>query len=108
MKKLAVVGAGFSGAVIASELARAGYTIDVFDCRSHLAGNCHLTRDDQTGVLIHVYGPHIFHTSNEKVWNYIRNFDEFMPFTNRVKAVAKGRIFSLPINLQTINQFFGK
>lgn len=108
MKQLAVVGAGFSGAVIASELARASYTIDIFDCRTHLAGNCHSARDDQTGVMLHVYGPHIFHTSNEKVWNYIRNFDEFMPFTNRVKAITKGRIFSFPINLQTINQFFGK
>lgn len=58
--------------------------------------------------MLHVYGPHIFHTSNERVWNYVRQFDEFMPFTNRVKAITKGRVYSLPVNLLTINQFFGK
>jgi UDP-galactopyranose mutase len=108
MKKIAVAGAGFSGAVIARELGQAGYEVDVFDTRSHVAGNCHCERDAQTGVLVHAYGPHIFHTSNEKVWNYVRQFDEFMPFTNRVKAISDGRVFSLPINLLTINQFFGK
>lgn len=108
MKKIAIAGAGFSGAVIARELAKAGYETDVFDSRSHVAGNCHSDRDGETGVMVHTYGPHIFHTSNEKVWNYVRQFDEFMPFTNRVKAIYKGRVFSLPINLLTINQFFGK
>lgn len=108
MKKIAIAGAGFSGAVIAQELAQAGYEIDVFDTRPHVAGNCHTQRDEKTGVMVHTYGPHIFHTSNEKVWNYVRRFDEFMPFTNRVKALTKGRVFSLPVNLLTINQFFGK
>jgi len=108
MKKIAIVGAGFSGAVIARELGQAGYQVDVFDARAHLAGNCHTQRDAQTNVMVHAYGPHIFHTSNEKVWDYIRRFDEFMPFVNRVKALTNGRIFSLPINLLTINQFFGK
>ena len=65
-------------------------------------------RDSETGVMVHAFGPHIFHTDNVAVWNFIRKFDEFMPFTNRVKAVAKGRVYSLPINLLTINQFFGK
>ncbi|GAC1407813.1 MAG: UDP-galactopyranose mutase [Burkholderiaceae bacterium] len=108
MKKIAIIGAGFSGAVIARELGGAGYLVDVFDSRSHIAGNCHTERDGQTDVMVHVYGPHIFHTSNEKVWDYVRRFDEFMPFVNRVKALTKGRVFSLPINLLTINQFFGK
>ncbi|MES2830433.1 MAG: UDP-galactopyranose mutase [Pseudomonadota bacterium] len=108
MKKIAIVGAGFSGAVIARELGEAGYQIEVFDSRPHLAGNCHTARDAQTNVMVHVYGPHIFHTSNEKVWDYVQRFDEFMPFVNRVKALTNGRIFSLPINLLTINQFFGK
>jgi UDP-galactopyranose mutase len=58
--------------------------------------------------MVHAYGPHIFHTSNVRVWNYIRQFDEFMPFVNRVKTITRGRVFSLPINLLTINQFFGK
>jgi UDP-galactopyranose mutase len=105
---IAIVGAGFSGAVIAHELAASGLKIEVFESRSHVAGNCHTERDKETEVMVHVYGPHIFHTSNEKVWNYIQQFDEFMPFTNRVKAITQDRIYSLPINLLTINQFFGK
>ncbi len=109
MKKIAVVGAGFSGAVIARELALTDkFQVDVFDRRDHVAGNCHTERDPDTGVLVHKYGPHIFHTSNELVWNYIRQFDEFMPYTNRVKAITRGAVYSLPINLLTINQFFGK
>lgn len=108
MKKIAIVGAGFSGAVIAHELSKADYDIEVFDARSHVAGNCHTERDAETEVMVHAYGPHIFHTSNEKVWNYVRQFDEFMPFINRVKAITGGRVYSLPINLLTINQFFGK
>lgn len=109
MKKIAIVGAGFSGAVIAEQLSKiGGYRVDVFEARSHLAGNCHSERDAKTGVMLHVYGPHIFHTSNEKVWNYIRQFDEFLPFTNRVKAISNGRVYTLPINLLTINNFFGK
>ncbi|EPZ91921.1 UDP-galactopyranose mutase [Burkholderia cenocepacia] len=108
MKKICVIGAGFSGAVIARELALAGMTVDIFESRDHLAGNCHSERDPETGVMLHVYGPHIFHTSNEKVWNYVRQFDEFMPFTNRVKAITGGKVYSLPINLFTINNFFNK
>jgi UDP-galactopyranose mutase len=108
MKKIAVVGAGFSGAVVARELALQGYDVDVFDTRTHVAGNCHTSRDQATDVMLHVYGPHIFHTSDESVWNYVRQFDEFMPFTNRVKAIYKNRVYSLPINLSTINSFFQK
>jgi len=108
MAKIAVAGAGFSGAVIAHELARDGHEIDVFETRDHVAGNCHTERDAETDILVHRYGPHIFHTSQERVWNYVRRFDEFMPFTNRVKAVVRGRVYSMPVNLHTINQFFGK
>jgi UDP-galactopyranose mutase len=107
-KKIAVVGAGFSGAVVAHELALKGYEIDVFDTRSHVGGNCHTARDEETGVMLHVYGPHIFHTSDESVWNYVRQFDEFMPFVNRVKAIYKNHVYSLPINLLTINSFSEK
>ncbi len=107
MARIAVAGAGFSGAVIAHELARAGHEIDVFDPRTHVAGNCHTERDADTGILLHRYGPHIFHTDNERVWDYVRRFDEFMPFTNRVKAVVRGQVYSMPLNLHTINQYFG-
>lgn len=105
---ISIAGAGFSGAVIARELAEKGHRITVFDSRPHVAGNCHTERDEQTGVMVHVYGPHIFHTSNERVWNYVQRFDEFVPFVNRVKAIYNGRVYSLPINLMTINTFFGK
>ncbi len=107
MTRVAIAGAGFSGAVIAHELARLGYKVDVFETRKHVAGNCHTERDSATGILVHRYGPHIFHTSNERVWQYVRRFDDFMPFTNRVKAVVRGRVYSMPVNLHTINQFFG-
>jgi UDP-galactopyranose mutase len=108
MAQIAIVGAGFSGAIVAHELAKSGYETDVFEMRRNVGGNCYSERDQQTGVLVHVFGPHIFHTNNKTVWDYVRQFDEFMPFTNRVKAVARGRVYSLPINLLTINQFFGK
>ncbi len=106
MAKIAVVGAGFSGAVIARELANSGITIDLFESRDHVAGNCHTKRDEETNINIHVYGPHIFHTDNEIVWKYINSFCEMMPYTNRVKALSGNQIYSLPINLHTLNQFF--
>lgn len=108
-KKIAIIGAGFSGAVVAHQLAQTGmFSIDVFDSRSHVAGNCHTQRDLATGVMAHVYGPHIFHTSNKQVWDFVNQFDEFVPYINRVKAFARGRVFSLPINLLTINQLFNR
>jgi len=108
MKKIAVAGAGFSGAIIANELAKQGYQVVVFDSRDHIGGNCYSYRDADTGILVHKYGPHIFHTDKERVWRYINSLTEFMPFTNRVKAVSSGKVYSLPVNLHTINQFFGK
>lgn len=105
---IAVVGAGLSGAVIGRELAEDGYRIEVFDTRSHIAGNCHTERDDDTGVMVHVYGPHIFHTDDAEVWDYVNRFETFLPYKNRVKTTSKGQVFSLPVNLHTINQFFGK
>lgn len=106
--KVAIVGAGFSGAVLAERLAAQGFASVVFESRDHVAGNCHTYRDEKTGILIHAYGPHIFHTSDEGVWEYVRKFDEFMPFINRVKSVYRDRVYSLPVNLMTINQFFDK
>lgn len=104
----AIVGAGFTGAVIAQELAKAGHRIQVFESREHVAGNCYSERDLKTGVMIHKYGPHIFHTDNEVVWNYVNQYSEFKPYINRVKTTSKGKVFSLPINLHTINQYFNK
>ncbi|MGM0584889.1 MAG: UDP-galactopyranose mutase [Pseudomonadota bacterium] len=108
MRRICMVGAGFSGAVIARELAEAGFNCLVIDERPHIAGNCHTERDPQTGVLVHRYGPHIFHTADERVWAYVNRFGEFMPYVNRVKATARGAVYLLPINLHTINQFYGR
>jgi len=103
-----IVGAGFSGAVSARQLAEAGFQVRVIDSRSHIAGNCHTERDPASGILLHRYGPHIFNTDYEKVWNWIRQFGEFGPFINRVKAHTDRGIFSFPLNLHTLNQFFNR
>lgn len=107
-KNILVVGAGFSGAIIARQLAESGYKIRVIDSRNHIAGNCYSERDERSGVMVHTYGPHIFHTDNEEVWEYLNQHAEMMPYVNRVKATTKERVYSLPINLHTINQFFNK
>ena len=107
-KNIAIVGAGFSGAVIANQLAKAGYTVEIFESRPHIAGNCHSERDAETGVMVHIYGPHIFHTDIERVWEYVNRYSRFMPYVNRVKAITNNSVYTLPINLLTINQFFNK
>jgi UDP-galactopyranose mutase len=108
-KKILVVGAGFSGAVLARELVEAmECEVVVIDERDHTGGNCHTERDDETGVMVHKYGPHIFHTSNKIVWEYVNKYASFRPYINRVKAHTDKGVFSLPINLLTINQFFNR
>lgn len=106
--RILLVGAGLSGAVIGRELAQQGHQITVIDGRDHIGGNCHTERDQDTGVMVHRYGPHIFHTDDEAVWDYVNGFADFMPYKNRVKTTAQGAVYSLPINLHTINQFFAK
>ena len=109
MKRVLIVGSGFSGAVLARQLADlGGISSLVIDSRNHVAGNCHTERDEGTGILVHRYGPHIFHTDRADVWAYVNRFGEFRPFVNRVKASIPRGVFALPINLHTINQFFGK
>ncbi len=108
MKKIAIVGAGFTGAVLAQELAKVGHNLSVFESRNHVAGNCYSQRDEVAGIMVHKYGPHIFHTDNQEVWEYVNQYSEFIPYVNRVKTTSQGCVFSLPINLHTINQYFGK
>jgi UDP-galactopyranose mutase len=107
MAQIGVAGAGFSGAVISRQLAEAGHDVNVFDPRDHVAGNCHTERDGATDVMVHVYGPHIFHTQFEHVWDYINRFGDMHPYRHRVMATVAGQVYSLPVNLLTINQFFG-
>ena len=102
----AIVGAGFSGAVLARQFAEAGFSSHVFDSRPHVAGNSHTERDP-SGVMVHTYGPHIFHTPHERVWEFINRFGKMMPYTHRVKANVGDKQYSLPVNLTTINEFFG-
>lgn len=105
---IAMAGAGLSCAVIARILAEKGHHITIFEQRKHVAGNCHTERDKETDVMVHAYGPHIFHTDNEEVWQFVNRFMAFKPYTNRVKTTVRGQVYSMPINLHTINQFFGK
>lgn len=106
--KFLIVGAGFSGAVIARELAEEQHQVVIIDQRSHVAGNCFTQRDEKTQVMEHVYGPHIFHTSDEEVWSYVNKHGEFKSYINRVKTTYQNQVYSLPINLHTINQFYKK
>ena len=105
-RSFAIVGAGFSGAVVARQLAEAGHTATVFDTRDHVAGNCHTERHE-TGVMVHTYGPHIFHTQHEHVWEFITRFGVMMPYRHRVRAMVGDRAFQMPMNLTLINEFFG-
>ncbi len=105
---IGMAGAGLSCAVIARALAERGHRVEIFEQRRHVSGNCHTERDPATGVLVHVYGPHIFHTDDDEVWSYVNRFMVFKPYVHRVKAITRGEVFSLPINLHTINQFFRK
>ncbi len=107
-KRVLVVGAGFSGAVIARELATAGHRVTVLDERPHVGGNCHTERDAESGVMVHIYGPHIFHTDDDEVWGYINRFCEMVPYRHQVKARVGDQVYAMPINLHTINQFFSK
>lgn len=105
-KPVYIVGAGFSGAVIARELAEAGVPSVILEERAHIGGNCHTERCPDTGVMLHRYGPHIFHTDLKEVWEYVNRFSTMMPYTLRIKTTHRDRVYQLPINLHTINQFF--
>ncbi|MEO7961646.1 MAG: UDP-galactopyranose mutase [Ginsengibacter sp.] len=105
-----IIGAGFSGAVLAHNLSKLleGCHIDVWEENPHVAGNCYTARDAATGIMVHQYGPHIFNTDKKHLWDFVNQFVTLKPFHHKVKAVSKGAIFSLPVNLHTINQFFNK
>ena len=108
-RRIGMAGAGFAGAVLARELALSGkFSVELFDERPHVAGNCHTSRDAGSGIMLHHYGPHIFNTSRQDVWDYVNRFSAFGAYTNRVKAITARGVFSMPMNLLTINQFFGE
>lgn len=99
-----IVGAGFFGAICARELTDAGYSCLVIDKRKHIGGNCYTENRD--GVNVHIYGPHIFHTSNKKVWDWINQYAEFNNYINTPVANYKGEIYSLPFSMWTFSKLW--
>jgi UDP-galactopyranose mutase len=108
MKKLLIVGAGLFGSIVAEQASRDGYTVTVIDARDHIGGNCYTEFDKETGINVHKYGPHIFHTDNKQVWDYICQFTEFNDYRHQHKTMFRGDVYPLPINLDTINKFYKK
>lgn len=107
MTDLLVVGSGFFGLTVAERMAEQhGLQVTVIDRRDHLGGNAYSELDPDTGIEVHRYGAHLFHTSNERVWAYVNRFSTFTRYVHRVYANHRGEVFPLPINLGTINQFF--
>lgn len=107
--RIVVVGAGFFGSTVAHLLAtRHGLPVLVLDRRDHVGGNSFSRVDAETGVEYHVYGSHIFHTPNEAVWNFVRGFSGFNNYRHRVFTKLGERVFTMPINLMTINAFYGR
>jgi len=102
-----VIGAGFAGCVLAERLAAGlGKSVLVVDKRPHIGGNAY-DHHDEHGVLVHKYGPHIFHTNSREVFTYLSRFTEWYPYQHRVRAWVDGRLVPIPINLDTINALYG-
>src|SRR4051812_30442186 len=100
-----VVGAGFSGSVMAERLASMGNKVLICDKRPHVGGNAYDCRHDN-GILIHKYGPHIFHTNSADVFNYLSHFTKWRDYEHRVRAFVDGKVLPMPINLDTINGLY--
>src|ERR671938_1469065 len=102
-----VVGAGYAGSVLAERLAsQADQRVLVVDRRPHVGGNAY-DLYDAAGVLIHQYGPHIFHTNSKEVFDYLSRFTEWRQYEHRVRASVDGKLVPMPINLDTINELYG-
>jgi UDP-galactopyranose mutase len=109
LPNLVVVGSGFFGLTIAERCAtELGLKVLVLDRRDHLGGNAYSEVDPETGIEVHKYGAHLFHTSNKRVWDYVTRFTTFTGYQHRVFAKYQGQVYSFPMNLALINQFFGK
>lgn len=102
---LIIVGSGLFGAVVAREARKAGRRVLVIERRKHIGGNCYTM--DVDGVNVHIYGAHIFRTSSEDVWSYIRQFADFNHFVNSPIALHHGRVYNMPFNMNTFNRIWG-
>ncbi len=106
---LVIVGSGFFGLTVAERCARdLGLGVLVIDRRPHIGGNAYSEPEPRTGIEVHRYGAHLFHTSNARVWEYANRFTAFTGYQHRVFSVYKGRVYPLPINLGTICEYFGQ
>jgi UDP-galactopyranose mutase len=106
---LLVVGSGFFGLTIAERVAsELGKRVLILERRPHLGGNAYSEFDPETGIEVHKYGTHLFHTSNERVWEYVNRFTAFTGYSHKVFGKYQGQVYSLPMNLALINQFFGR
>lgn len=104
---LVVVGSGFFGLTIAERAAsELGLEVLVIDRRDHIGGNAYSEVDPETGIEVHRYGAHLFHTSNPSVWDYVNRFTTFTGYQHKVYTTHRGEVFPMPVNLGTINQFF--
>src|SRR3954466_12285717 len=100
-----IVGAGFAGSVLAERLAKAGKRILICDKRNHIGGNAY-DHHDAAGVLIHKYGPHIFHTNSQAIFDYLSNFTRWRRYEHRVLARVDEMLVPIPINLDTVNRLY--
>ena len=106
---LIVVGSGFFGLTIAERAANElGKKVLIVEKRPHLGGNCYTETDEETGIEVHKYGAHLFHTSNKRVWEYVNKFTDFTDYQHRVFAMHDGTAYQFPMGLGLINQFFGR
>jgi UDP-galactopyranose mutase len=106
---LVIVGSGFFGLTIAERCANElGLKVLVLERRHHIGGNAYSEPDPETGIEVHVYGAHLFHTSNEKVWDYVTRFTKFTPYQHRVFTIYEGKVYPMPVNLATICEYFGR
>ena len=106
---LIIVGSGFFGLTIAERAAtQLGKRVLIVERRHHIGGNAYSEPDPQTGIEVHRYGAHLFHTSNKRVWDYVRQFTEFTGYQHRVFALHKGQSYQFPMGLGLISQFFGR
>ena len=105
---LLIVGAGFFGLTIAERASSLGYRVLIVDSRNHIGGNAYSYFDEETGIEVHKYGSHLFHTSNHRVWDYVRKFTAFNNYRHHVWTTHEGRVYSMPISLATLSSFLGR
>jgi UDP-galactopyranose mutase len=109
MTKFLIVGCGLSGVVIAERIANIlNYNVTIIEKRDHIGGNCYDYINEETGILMNKYGAHLFHTNNEKVWNYINSFDKWVRWEHKVLTYVEDKFVPIPVNITTINELCGE